>query len=159
MSSPIWLSLAVVVILAVTYFLWSSSNNKPVVTPTTKFSSENVQVQNTNLATAAGSSKLPSGFPTDTPVELTGITESTTLTYPERKATLYSVSYLSDKQQQELFTIYGKYLVDSGYKIMNTDKSVAHMMYQATKGQNDFTVVITPQGKQMLVQVSYVVRQ
>jgi len=156
MSSPIWLGLAVIVILIAAYFLWSSSNNK---VNKTSFSSENVVMKTTNVAAATGADKLPDAYFKNIPVEVENITESTTLTYPERKATLYSVTYTSKKQQQELFTIYGNFLKDNGYKITNTDKSANYMMYQATKDKNDLTVVITPQPDRMMVQVSYVVRQ
>ncbi len=155
MSSPIWLGVAVIIILIVAYFLWSSSGNK--VNKTT-FSSENVVVKTTNVAVATEAEKLPAGFLKSIPVETTYITESTTLTYPERKAVLYSVSYFSTKQQQEIFTIYGNFLKENGYKITNTNKSASYMMYQATKDNNDITVVITPQPDRIMVQVSYVVR-
>lgn len=154
-SGPIWLGIAVIIILVVAYFLWSSSANK-VNQP--KFSSENVVVKTTNVATATGADKLPSNLFKDFPIEVENISESTTLTYPERKAVLYSVTYFSTKYQQDIFDAYGKFLTDNGYKITKTDKTGTIMMYQATKDNNDVTVVITPQPNRMMVQVSYVVR-
>jgi hypothetical protein len=155
-STPILLGLAVIVILIAAYFLWGSSNKQ---VGQNSFSSENVIVTPTNVATATGEGKLPVGFPTDIPVEIANITESATLSYPDRKATLYSVSYFSTKQQEEIFATYGKFLADNGYKITNTDKSAAHMVYQATKDKNDITIVITPQPNRIMVQIGYVVRQ
>lgn len=122
-----------------------------------KFSSENVTVENIDQS-MQGVSKLPVGFPKDTPVELENIIEGTTLTYPDRKVTLYNVSYFSNKQQEEVFALFGKYLKDNGYTISVTDKTASKMMYKATKENNEMNVVITPQASRLNVLVSFVVR-
>ncbi len=124
-----------------------------------RFSSENVQLQNVDVQNKTGLEKLPAGFPQNIPVELASIISSETLSYPDRKATLYNVAYFSSKQQEELFVTYGNFLKKEGYKITRTDKSIANMMYEATKDKTDISVTIAPQTNGMRVLVSVVVRE
>jgi hypothetical protein len=121
----------------------------------TKFSSENVQVQNVDVSTG----KLPAAFPANIPIELANVTDSSILSYPDRHAEVDNVTYFSIKQQEELFSIYGAYFKANGYKVTNTSKKSELMMYQATKGNTEVSVSITPGQGRMLVLVSVVVRQ
>ena len=147
---PILLALLVIMILGVLVSKYSGGVNKNKQ----NFTSENVIVTKTSSEHA-----VPAGFLSTIPVELANITESTTLAYPDRKAVLYSVSYVSTKQQDELFALYTAFLKSGGYVVKVTDKSLLRMMYQATKDKNDITIVITPQSGKSTVQISYVVRQ
>lgn len=130
------------------------STDKP-----TSFTSENVNVNTIDVASVQGQSKLPVGFPINTPIELENITDSTTLVYPDRKVTLSNVSYFSHKQQEELFALYGNYLKANGYTINITNKAAARMIYNAQKGNTEMGVIITPQPDRMVVLVSYIVRE
>lgn len=123
------------------------------------FSSENVQLQSVDVGNKTGVEKLPAGFPQSIPVELGSINSSETLSYPDRKVTVYNVSYFSSKQQEELFVTYGNFLKKEGYKITRTDKSAAHMLYEATKDKTDVSITITPQTGGMRVLISVVVRE
>lgn len=146
--------LGLIVIVSVALRLTSLGNKK-----NPNFSSENIKTTSVDLATAQGEGKLPAAFPKDTPIEVANITESTTLSYPDRKVNLYNVAYFSLKQEEELFSIYGTYLKKNGYSISLTDKSANRMVYQAKKGNTDLSVVIVPQQGRMNVLVSYVVRE
>lgn len=147
---------AIIVIAGILVFLRSSSQ-KPQMQPQ-KFSSENVNVSKVDLATATGDARLPVGFPTNIPVELNNISESTTLAYPERGATLYSVSYTSAKQPEEIYTEYGDYLKSNKFNIGINTKTAQQMMYQASTSTTSISVVITPHPGGTMVQIAYVVR-
>ncbi|MDB5266731.1 MAG: hypothetical protein JWN89_546 [Parcubacteria group bacterium] len=148
------LLVAVLVVAGVLLFMKYRSS-----TPATKFSSENVIYDPVDVASVQGQSKLPAGLPSDIPIEIENVTQSETLSYPDRKATVSNVSYFSAKQQEELSVIYANYLKDKGYKITLGDKSVSHTAYIATKGNGELTITITPNDQRMNVLLSFVVRQ
>lgn len=116
------------------------------------FSSENVKVDDNKGQT-------PSGLPTDIPIEEANILQSSTLAYPDKGATLYSVLYTSLKQTEELYSVYQKYLSSSGFVILNQAKSSAQMSFRASKDKNELSIVLTPQQLSTAVQISYIIRK
>mgnify|MGYP001562628351 CR=1 FL=1 len=116
------------------------------------FSSENVKVEDNKAQT-------PSGLPKDIPIEEKNILQSSTLNYPDRKATLYSVLFTSLKQTEELYAVYQKYLASSGFVLLNEAKSSAQMSFRASKDMNELSIVLTPQQLSTAVQISYIIRK
>ncbi|MDB5253961.1 MAG: hypothetical protein JWL80_27 [Parcubacteria group bacterium] len=128
----------------------------PLNTKNKKFSSQNVVVTKADISS---SNKLPSGFPTNTPIELANIIDANTLSYPDKHVEVTNVSYFSLKQQEELFSIYGSYLKANGYTVASSNKNPAMMTYVGKKGNTELDISISPQQQRMLVLISQVIRQ
>jgi len=139
----LWI-LAIIIVIGVVF--WYVQQGKYVMTGVTpqKFSSENVKVTQVNVATATGTSKLPNGFPTDIPVELANITDSSTLAYPEHNTTLYTVTYISTHPSEELYANYTAYLKKTNYTIGQTLRIPAQLTIQAVSSKGSLFTVITP---------------
>lgn len=151
--------LALVVVIAAVYFLLNRSGGLvPAQQPQAKFTNENVKVSNVDVSNATGAAKLPVGFPTGTPVELANITNSSTITYPDKQAVLYSVMYMSAKQPEEIYANYAAYLKKANYALGPTVKTPNQLTYLAIGSAGRMYIVITPQGGGATVQVSYTVR-
>jgi hypothetical protein len=101
---------------------------------------------------------LPATFPNDIPVESENISQSTTQEYTNRKITLFSVTYLSTKKSSELFNTYGDFLNKAGYSISTGEQKQTLSEFQATKENNNISIIIIPQSSKTMVQISYVVR-
>lgn len=144
-----WL-IAIILVLGTVYVLLNRNH-----VPTTKqtFTTENVQVSNN------GAGKIPAGFPTDTPVEVANVINSSTMNYPDKHTVLYSITYVTTKQAEEVFSDYGKYLSNTDYIIESTVKTPILISYSAhsTKTGGRLYVVITPQSGGTTVQLSYAV--
>jgi len=146
-------ALIVVIVLAVLVLQTTGRSAKQ------NFTSENVKVTKVDPTKATGKDKLPQGFPEDIPVNYSGVYESTTLTYPDRQVVLYSVSYYSAKQSEELYAEYEKYLAGAKYSIVNKSKSAAQMTYQASRVNDTLSVVITPRSPGAMIQLAFVDKQ
>jgi hypothetical protein len=140
-------------ILAAASLVYISMN--PVNTKNKKFSTQNVIVTQVDASSA---NRLPAGFPTDTPIELQNIVDSSVLSYPDHKVQVANVSYFSLKQQEELFSLYGSYLKGAGYTVTSTSKNSSVMLYSSKKGNTEMNISISPQGGRMLVLISQVIR-
>ncbi|KND48569.1 MAG: hypothetical protein AB200_02485 [Parcubacteria bacterium C7867-005] len=131
--------------------------------PKQDFSSEKVLVQNTDLATAEGENKLPAGFPKEIPVEINNITESVTLSYPERGATLYSVAYQSARGTSDLSNLYSKFIKDNNFILSNAndklEKGETKMTFLSTKNNDDLSITITKLATGNTIQISFLDRQ
>ncbi len=114
---------------------------------------------NTQMKVADNNKGVPTDFPKDLFVDSANILQSNTLTYPDKKITLSSISFKTFKQAEELYTLYGKFLQTNKYQIMNQAKSSAQMTFNATKDKNDLSIVITPDASGANVQISFVTRQ
>lgn len=143
--SVVLIAIVLVIVLSGIYYFKRSG------TVTQKFSSENVKVRDNK-------NQVPSGFPKDLKIEGV-ITQSSTQEYVDRKATLYSLSYDSTVQAEELYARYGEYLKTNKYQIVNQSKSSSLMTYDANNGENSLSVVITPLKNSAKVVVSYFVRK
>jgi hypothetical protein len=104
--------------------------------------------------------KLPSGFPTDIPVEPT-IVESTSTLYPTQLATLDSVSYTSAESVQAKYTEYNKFLTtkSNGFIAEMSTSTTSQAVLQASRGATQIMVVISPQTKGSLVQIALTIHK
>jgi hypothetical protein len=118
-----------------------------------KFSSENVTLADNNKS-------LPAGLIAGIPVETANIIKSETLTYPDRKVTLYNVSYNSTKNMDELSSIYLKYFSVNSFTADASKKNgTADILHGVNKNGDEMSVVIVPQQTGNTVLISYAVRQ
>jgi len=139
--------IALIIVLALVAF-WYVQQGKSMLTggaTTQKFSSDNVKVSQVDLSNASGTNKLPNGFPTDIPVELANITDSSTLSYPEHNTILYTVSYMSTYPSEQLYAEYVAYLKQANYIVAQTLKLPAQISIQAGSSKGSLLTVITPQ--------------
>ncbi|MFZ3020261.1 MAG: hypothetical protein WA051_01925 [Minisyncoccia bacterium] len=145
---PLLIILVVVIVLAgalafMRSYTGSSKQN---------FSSENVKVEDNKGQT-------PTGLPKDFPIEEKNILQSSTLVYPDRHATLYSVLFTSLKQTEELYSMYKKYLSENSFTMLNESKSSTQMSYRGVNGKNELSIILTPKDALTEVQISYITRQ
>ncbi|GEM_PF-1952355 len=152
--------LLVIVVLVLVYVGYSKYPN---LFKKTNLPTEKVVIEKIDFSKVENIGKLPDGFPTNIPVEKSNLTESTKITYPEQKSVLYSVSFNSARQAEELYSQYQSFLsTKNSFVINNQIKTVERMAFQATKtGTKDsLSVTITPQSSgAILVQIGYVSKQ
>ena len=118
-----------------------------------KFSTENVVFKDNR-------NNLPTEFFNLLPIEKENITQNATLEYTDRGTILYSLSYTSSKQIEELFAIYGNFLKESGFTIKENKKSPRFYNYKAIKDSTELSIVISSQSAlKNLVQIGYVTKQ
>jgi hypothetical protein len=125
------------------------------------FSSENVELKR-EASFFSGKPQLPEEFPKDIPVEVENLTQSDVLVYPDRNATLYSISFTSTKTIDELSKIYTSYFNSAPYTLhLDTFGKRIGRSYKfaGTSQPKDLTVMVTPQAAgPVVVQMSYLVR-
>ena len=147
------ISAVVVLDMLVFGVVWIGSKIKSANSVPRKFSSENVLY--TKLA---DKNSLPNNFPKNTPVEVNMIKNVEVLNYPDRKVEVINISYVSNKQQEELSTIYDNYFKQERYTITNSSKKIEHSIFEAKKDNLEFDVNINPGVNNINVIVSYIVR-
>ncbi len=152
--------LILVIIIALAYLGYSKYPN---LFKKTNLPVEKTVIEKIDFSKVENLGKLPEGFPSNIPVEKNNLTESTKITYTEQKTILYSVSFNSARQPEELYAQYKDFLsAKNGFVINNQVKTVERMAFQATKtGTKDsISVTITPgvQGANF-IQISYVSKQ
>ncbi len=156
MKLPLGL-LLLIIIIALAYLGYSKYPN---LFKKTNLPAEKVMIEKIDFSKVENIGKLPDGFPTNIPVEKSNLIESTKITYSEQKSVLYSVSFNSARQSEELYAQYKDFLsAKNGFVIDNQVKTVERMAFQATKTgtKDNLSVTITPQSSgTILVQISYV---
>ncbi len=145
---PLITVLVVAIVLAGAYAIFQTIGNKKIQ----KISGENVELINNNKT-------VPAGIPNDLFIDLPGIIQSNTLSYLDKKIILYSLSFNTTKQAEELYVIYGKYLADKQYQMISQSKSSSLMFYNASKGNNSLLISIVPNSFSAIVQLSYSVQE
>jgi hypothetical protein len=170
--TPIILAFVVLLIIGgYMYIMWH--NNPSVLTPSTTTSLttpttpkvEPTLVTRTDLQNAkTDADKLPVGFPKDIPVEYKNISESVSILYPAKLATLDSVSYTSLKSPKEKYTEYVSFLsvAQNKFSVLKKTPTTATSttaMLQASRFPTEISIVITPQGTGSLVQIALTVHQ
>lgn len=121
-------------------------------------SSETVKVTETNI-TGGGASKLPDGFPPTIPVETINVKESYKVDYTDKEVTQYTVSYVSIKDSDELWTIYNDFMAKERYMIDTETTSRNLGQITGFSGNDSLSVVISTQKGSSLVQMNLLVRQ
>lgn len=121
---------------------------------------EKVVVKATNLSLAkTDAEKIPTGFPGTIPVETKNAFESYSITFPERKMTQYSISYISEKTPQEKYKEYLDFMTKAGFAFDKNGKNEAEGQLYGVKKGNDLAVSArTEQGK-TAVKITYLERE
>lgn len=157
---PVGVLLAIIIIIALAYVGYSKYPN---IFKKTNLPAEKSIVEKIDLSKVENLGKLPEGFPANIPVEKNNLIESVKITYTEQKSVLYSVSFNSARQSEELYAQYKSFLsAKNGFVIDNQVKTVERMAFQATKtGTKDsLSITITPETQGTnLIQISYVSKQ
>ncbi len=152
--------LFLIVIIALAYFGYSKYPN---LFKKTNLPTEKVMIEKIDFSKVENIGKLPDGFPANIPVEKSNLIESAKITYAEQKSVLYSVSFNSSLQAEELYAQYKNFLsAKNGFVIDNQVKTTERIAFQATKNgtKDSLSVTITPQSSgAILVQISYVSKQ
>ena len=120
---------------------------------------ENVDVKEVDLATTFGSSRLPSGFPSDVFVDTASIVQSYTANFPDRKVSQHTLSYTSEKPAKTVFTEYLDSLKKAGFQFAENGIDEKSMSLYGSRSGNDLSVVISTSNGQTLVQITYLARQ
>lgn len=144
------------VILLVVAFLMQPGKKKEQANENTK---ENVLLTRVDLTTATGENKLPSGFPEDIPIETVGITNSYKAVFPDRGITgrgitEYTVSFISSKSKGEVYDMYEKFMVDSGYKFLPENQSKEKGILYGRNDSGDLSVFISEENSKTAVGVT-----
>ncbi len=159
MKLPLGL-LLLIVIIALAYLGYSKYPN---LFKKTNLPAEKVKIEKIDFSKVENIGKLPDGFPANIPVEKSNLIESAKITYAEQKSVLYSVSFNSSLQAEELYAQYKNFLsAKNGFVIDNQVKTTERIAFQATKNgtKDSLSVTITPQSSgAILVQISYVSKQ
>jgi len=158
-----FLAIGVVLLLIVggAWFSYTNLNEQSIeenkIETTVVNKQEGIQVTKTNVAENGGS-RLPKGFPADIPVEMATVVDSYKSFYEKVATTQYAVSYTSKKTRDELWSIYDKYMKDSGYTIQTQTSSKSLGQISGMKGDDSLSAIISSQKGISLVQISYLDR-
>jgi hypothetical protein len=103
--------------------------------------------------------KLPTGFPSNIPVEKGNIIESYKAVYKNHNnATQYTVSYTSTAAIGALWDLYADFLREEGY-VLDTSASDKKLgTISGTKGENTLSAVVSRRDKVSLVQLNLLYR-
>jgi hypothetical protein len=102
--------------------------------------------------------KLPVGFPEDIPIEVMGITESHRRDYVDRGMAVYFAAFLSSQTLSQKKSEYESFMKSSGYVIKEQTQPKDRVILFATKGEDDLSVMVSPEGSKSIVKITYVDR-
>jgi hypothetical protein len=103
-------------------------------------------------------SRVPQGFPSDIPIESINVIDSYKAFYEKVQATQYTVNYTSDRDREDLWNMYSKFMNDSGYRIDVAQTSRGVGQISGAKGDDSLSVIVTSSNGISLVQISYLDR-
>ena len=152
--------LALVVLLVIIfaiYLVLGTGDRTPGQQGTGITTKENVIVEKTDL-TLSQANKLPAGMPSFVPVETGDITESYSMTYPDREVVLYTVGYLSSRTISQKYDEYIKFMKDNSYQINQSGLDAKIATLYSSKDGDDFSVVFSQKSGKTYVQVNYLER-
>jgi hypothetical protein len=143
----------VLVVITVVLVRGYGADRSPEVTQ------EDVVVENIDLSLVEGDVRLPTGFPSGTPVELMGIYDSLRMSYTEIESDLYTVSYTSERSAFEIYGEWQEYLQNEGYSMEPSKQSLEAGTVFGTKDGNEMSVAINSIEEVVSVQVVYLDRR
>jgi hypothetical protein len=82
------------------------------------------------------------GFPAGIPLDQKMIVEHDELDYASEGVVLYSISYTSGLQAEELYANYQKFFTQNGFTLVSTSKATKLLYLQASKGGDTTSVTI-----------------
>lgn len=105
-------------------------------------SHEKVKYSQVDLSKAEANEKIPVNFPKDIPVELTDVTDSYNVEYPDRGIIISGVTFNTLRPPFEIFNFYKQTLIQLGYEINDVSTNQDRGILYARKGEDVFGVTI-----------------
>lgn len=155
LSMPVLVALFVVLFIVV-LVMFAVSNNKSEQKEV--YTQEKTVVYKTD-ANALDGNKLPEGFPSSIPVEISTIQEGIKTEFPEREMTQYSVTYLSAKTMQQIRETYIAYISKEGYTLQSGQSLDSTNQLYAKKDNDDLSVVFEQNAAGTKVMLGYLDRK
>ncbi|PIP87401.1 hypothetical protein COW81_00435 [Candidatus Campbellbacteria bacterium CG22_combo_CG10-13_8_21_14_all_36_13] len=163
-NKTIFITLGVVVALIVFYFFIAKNTQIDTTQEDQQQEQQDVndveislnQVDVENVENEAD--KLPEGFPTDIPVELSNITESYSTDYKDAGFVQKSLVYTSEKGVAWLFSEYEKFMKDNGYEITDSTTDDGYAYLYGSKEGDDLSLVFEGADGSTIVSVTYLDR-
>jgi hypothetical protein len=155
---------SLIVVLGIAYVI-STSPQKEATTssktdtanehPVQQYTKENVTVAKVDLSKTTGTSKIPSGFPKDIPVETANITDSFTANYPDKGVVQSSVSFTTAKTVSVAVSEYLSYMKKAGYIMNNEVMKTSKNYLLGTLNKSDLSIFVNSNNGKTQVQMTY----
>ncbi len=100
---------------------------------------------------------LPEGFPEAIPLEAANLASAGKIDYPEG-ATQYMASFSSKKSIEDLWAMYTNFIKNEGFTLNEKGTDKTQGVLDARKDKNVLNVLITGQGSESVVNITYVKR-
>ncbi|PIP87399.1 hypothetical protein COW81_00425 [Candidatus Campbellbacteria bacterium CG22_combo_CG10-13_8_21_14_all_36_13] len=149
-NKNLFIAVGVLLLIVLVYFLFFSGGLK---------SNSNISMNKIDIAGAkTDADKLPGAFPTNTPVELSNITESYSTEYKDDGFIQNSLSYTSQKSLGDIYSEYEKFMEENGYEISNSILDVDFASLEGTIDGDDLSIVVEDSNGTRTVSASYLDR-
>lgn len=125
----------------------------------TNFTKNNVEVSQTDLATAEGDARIPAGFPKGLFFDTETIFESYVMNYKDKGAVQYTVSFTTIKTQEEIQSLYTDFFLKEKYAVEGGQATETLRSYSGAKENDEISVVVNSSSQPVVVQISYLDRQ
>ena len=164
-SQPVILISALLIILFIAVFAVSSLpkrnaevnlQNENQATQTIQRQLE-IDVKKIDLTQAQGTNRLPSGFPSNIPVDTLTIYESYTAEYPT--ATQATVAYKTERSISDAYKVYHDYMKNAGYVFRPNGEDMEKGILYGKLLNNDLSILITQKDANTSVQMSWFKRK
>jgi hypothetical protein len=142
---------AAAIVIGGAWYLAARPSARESATPEVAIVSEEakkeIEVTKTDI-TQSGVSKLPVGFPSDIPVEVSNI-----------RVIQYTVSYTSFKSKDALWTTYSDFMKSAGFEIEASATSKSLGQISGTKDGDSLSIVVSSHSGVTLAQINLLDRQ
>ena len=146
--------IVVAVVLVAGYFLLKSNMGVQKETGLTGKS----EVIYTDL-TAVSLSKIPTGFPTNIPVEEGGVKESYKINYFDEGVTQYTIGFSSALSSDEIWKIYSDLFLASGFALDTEKTSKDKGVMTGFRDGNKLNIAISDYNSGQYVTINFIQRQ
>lgn len=125
----------------------------------TNFTKNNVEINQTDLATAQGDARIPSGFPKGLFFDTETIFESYVMNYKDKGAVQYTASFKTTKTQKEIQDLYTDFFLKEKYAVEGGQATETLRSYSGVKENDEISIVVNSSSVPTVVQISYLDRQ
>ena len=160
-TKTILVALLVLLILAGGYIWFKNYKGHESVAPAGKIISDtetkpkdNVEVTQVDLNAENTEVRLPEGFPTNIPLEISGIFESYSAVYETQGVTQYTVSYNSSASKSAKWDEYNSFMTKESYAFDKNATSKSQGTLSGTKDKDSLLAVVSAKGDKTIVQLN-----
>lgn len=146
-------ALLIALVYVMSVYMQNNSSQK------TNFTKDNVEISKTDLETAQGDARVPSGFPEGLYFETDTIFESYTMNYKDKGAVQYTASFTTTKTQKEIQDLYTAFFLKEKYAVEGGQATETFRSYSGVKENDEISVVVNSSSVPTVVQISYLDRQ